>query len=98
MRPASCPDRERLTSQENSDSLFVRQRLLSESAAGVLMEHLDLSVASREERCYCGNLVARISPAGVEILCRRCRRIHRIPWIREEMAMKVHSRPYQPGI
>ena len=33
-----------------------------------------------DERCVCGNLVAKITPAGVEILCRRCKRTHRIPW------------------
>ncbi len=33
-----------------------------------------------EERCLCGNLVAKITPAGVEILCRRCKRMHRLPW------------------
>lgn len=36
----------------------------------------------RDERCVCGNLVARVSRDGVEILCRRCKRIHRIPWPR----------------
>lgn len=35
---------------------------------------------AREERCPCGNLVAKVSAEGVEILCRRCRRIHVIPW------------------
>jgi phage FluMu protein Com len=33
-----------------------------------------------EERCLCGSLVAKISLDGVEILCRRCKRIHLIPW------------------
>jgi len=33
-----------------------------------------------DERCLCGNLVAKVSPDGVEILCRRCKRIHLIPW------------------
>ncbi len=33
-----------------------------------------------DERCLCGNLVAKISLDGVEILCRRCKRIHLIPW------------------
>ena len=33
-----------------------------------------------EERCLCGNLVAKLSFHGVEILCRRCKRIHLIPW------------------
>lgn len=33
-----------------------------------------------DERCLCGNLVAKLTPTGVEILCRRCKRVHRIPW------------------
>jgi hypothetical protein len=33
-----------------------------------------------DERCLCGSLVAKLSPKGVEILCRRCKRIHVIPW------------------
>ena len=33
-----------------------------------------------EERCLCGNLLAKVSLDGVEILCRRCKRIHLIPW------------------
>ncbi len=35
---------------------------------------------ARDARCLCGNLVARLHAAGVEILCRRCKRVHRIPW------------------
>ena len=34
-----------------------------------------------DERCLCGNLLAKVSPEGIEILCRRCKRIHRIPWL-----------------
>ena len=33
-----------------------------------------------DERCLCGSLVAKVSLDGVEILCRRCKRIHLIPW------------------
>jgi phage FluMu protein Com len=36
-----------------------------------------------DERCLCGNLVAKVSLDGVEILCRRCKRIHFIPWPQE---------------
>jgi phage FluMu protein Com len=36
-----------------------------------------------EERCLCGNLIAKVSLDGVEILCRRCKRIHLIPWPQE---------------
>jgi phage FluMu protein Com len=38
------------------------------------------AVSLLEERCLCGNLLAKVSLDGVEILCRRCKRIHRIPW------------------
>ena len=31
-----------------------------------------------DERCLCGSLLAKVSRDGVEILCRRCKRIHRI--------------------
>ena len=39
------------------------------------------SVTSVEERCLCGNLLARLTPNGVEILCRRCKRKHVIRWL-----------------
>ena len=32
-----------------------------------------------DERCECGNLLAKISKEAVEIKCRRCKRIHVIP-------------------
>ena len=31
-------------------------------------------------RCECGGLMAKIIPAGIEIKCRRCKRIHCIPF------------------
>lgn len=46
-----------------------------------------------DERCLCGNLVARVTPGGVEILCRRCRHIHRIPWEREAVARQTRGSP-----
>lgn len=36
--------------------------------------------ASHESRCLCGNLLARLRPDGVELKCRRCKRIVVIPW------------------
>ena len=41
------------------------------------------AVSLLEERCLCGNLLAKVSLDGVEILCRRCKRIHLIPWLEE---------------
>ncbi len=35
---------------------------------------------SGERRCLCGQLLARLSKAGVEIKCKRCRRVVVIPW------------------
>ena len=31
--------------------------------------------ASRDCRCGCGSLLARLRPAGVELKCRRCKRV-----------------------
>ncbi len=34
---------------------------------------------AEEVRCECGNLLARLTPVGVEIKCRRCKRVTIIP-------------------
>jgi phage FluMu protein Com len=47
-----------------------------------------------DERCLCGSLVAKLSPKGVEILCRRCKRIHVIPWADEREAATAASRQH----
>lgn len=41
---------------------------------------MQLTNASHEARCLCGNLLARLRPDGVELKCRRCKRIVIIPW------------------
>ena len=41
---------------------------------------MQLTNASHEARCLCGNLLARLRPDGVELKCRRCKRIVTIPW------------------
>lgn len=47
-----------------------------------------------DERCLCGSLVAKLSPKGVEILCRRCKRIHVIPWSEEREAVTAAPRQH----
>jgi hypothetical protein len=32
-----------------------------------------------EMRCICGNLIARATPDGIELKCRRCKRVFIIP-------------------
>ena len=38
-----------------------------------------------ELRCLCGSLVARLVPGGVELRCRRCKRLVVVP-LREDEA------------
>jgi phage FluMu protein Com len=47
-----------------------------------------------DERCLCGSLVAKLSPKGVEILCRRCKRIHIIPWSEEREPVTAAPRQH----
>ena len=47
-----------------------------------------------DERCHCGSLVAKLSPKGVEILCRRCKRIHVIPWSEEREPVTAAPRQH----
>ncbi|HBL19155.1 MAG TPA: hypothetical protein DD417_20960 [Elusimicrobia bacterium] len=39
----------------------------------------------RTQRCCCGQLLAVRTPRGIEIKCKRCRRVHLIPirWSQE---------------
>jgi len=34
----------------------------------------------RESRCICGSLLARLTEEGVELKCRRCKRIVLVRW------------------
>ena len=34
---------------------------------------------SHEHRCLCGSLLARITPQGIELKCRKCKRLQIIP-------------------
>jgi hypothetical protein len=44
---------------------------------------IDPATNSRSEcedfRCVCGSLMAKITPLGVEVKCRKCKRIQLIP-------------------
>jgi hypothetical protein len=41
---------------------------------------------AREARCACGSLLARLTAGGVELKCRRCKRIVLVPWSRGRRA------------
>jgi phage FluMu protein Com len=41
---------------------------------------MDQPEASAETRCECGRLLARLTEAGIELKCSRCRRVVVIAW------------------
>ena len=42
-----------------------------------------------EHRCLCGSLLARITPQGIELKCRKCKRLQTIPNSRITGALKA---------
>lgn len=38
------------------------------------------SCSGQDSRCLCGSLLARLRIEGVELKCRRCKRVVIIPW------------------
>ena len=61
------------------------------------------SADSADCRCVCGSLSARILPQGVQLKCRRCRRILIVPWtarsrgVRPIPAVAPFSSEQSPG-
>ena len=60
-----------LTNSIENDFQF---QLMSHSASS------SPSIHASDQRCQCGNLLARLRPKGVELKCRRCKRVVVIPW------------------
>jgi hypothetical protein len=50
------------------------------------MSRAPASSPSDESRCLCGRLLARLTDAGIELKCPRCRRVVVIGWsaVRDE--------------
>jgi phage FluMu protein Com len=44
------------------------------------MHYVNHEVSCEEARCDCGHLVARLLTAGVELKCKRCKRLVVIPY------------------
>lgn len=36
--------------------------------------------SEKDHRCFCGKLLARITEAGVQLKCRRCKRLVLVSW------------------
>lgn len=41
--------------------------------------HTPQHLRAVEMRCACRNMLGRLTPRGIEVKCRRCKRIHVIP-------------------
>jgi phage FluMu protein Com len=44
-----------------------------------VMAVLNQKSESHEHRCLCGSLLARITDQGIELKCRKCKRLQTIP-------------------
>jgi hypothetical protein len=49
-------------------------------------ERLKKESESADYRCHCGSLMAKITPRGIEIKCRKCKRVQLIPNSQVQMA------------
>jgi hypothetical protein len=59
-----------------SESMMRPKEARSVSVCGISSGH---SAGGDSMRCDCGSLLARLVPAGVELKCRRCKRIVVLP-------------------
>ena len=50
----------------------------------------------RESRCACGSLLARLTAEGVELKCRRCKRIVVVRWSDKEHRSLAERSRYPP--
>jgi hypothetical protein len=46
-----------------------------------------------ERRCECGNLLARLTARGVEVKCRRCKRVVELSWEKLGATSEPLARP-----
>lgn len=56
------------------------------SAKQTTAENLKKGSESADYRCHCGSLMAKITPRGIEIKCRKCKRVQLIPNSQLQMA------------
>ncbi len=49
---------------------------------------------AQEARCECGQLIAKVQDNGIELKCKRCKRIVLIPYTRIEGWATLSKPPY----
>ena len=84
---AEQPALESLTSAH----LFIASTFLGGSMESRNQPAFPSSCDSEDYRCLCGSLMAKITPLGVEIKCRKCKRIQLIP--NSQVSFEVAATP-----
>ncbi len=51
------------------------------------------SITAEDLRCLCGSLVAKVKSTGIELKCRRCKRVALIPLLKKEQKMLEEKHP-----
>ena len=51
------------------------------------------SVTGGDLRCLCGSLVAKVTKIGIELKCRRCKRVALIPLLEKEQRRLEETHP-----
>lgn len=49
--------------------------------------------AAEDLRCLCGSLVAKVKKNGIELKCRRCKRVALIPFSKKEQIALEENHP-----
>jgi phage FluMu protein Com len=50
-------------------------------------------MSSGDLRCLCGSLVAKVTKEGIELKCRRCKRVALIPLLKKEQRHLEETHP-----
>lgn len=50
-------------------------------------------MAAGDLRCLCGSLVAKVTKTGIELKCRRCKRVALIPLLKKEQKILEENHP-----
>jgi phage FluMu protein Com len=50
-------------------------------------------VSEGDLRCLCGSLVAKVTKTGIELKCRRCKRVALIPLLKREQRFLEENHP-----
>ncbi len=50
-------------------------------------------MSGEDLRCLCGSLVAKVTKTGIELKCRRCKRVALIPLLKKEQRFLEENHP-----